>query len=38
MRELNSEVRFTRDDDGAVTGLTLIQERQDLPAKKVARA
>jgi CubicO group peptidase (beta-lactamase class C family) len=37
MRELNSELRFTRDDDGAVIGLTLTQERQDLPAKKVAR-
>jgi hypothetical protein len=38
MRELNSEIRFTRDDDGMVSGLTLVQERQNLPAKKVARA
>lgn len=38
MRELNSEIRFTTDDDGAVSGLTLTQERQVLPAKKVARA
>jgi CubicO group peptidase (beta-lactamase class C family) len=37
MRELNSKIRFTRDDDGAVSGLTLTQERQDLPAKKVVQ-
>ncbi|HEU5097583.1 MAG TPA: serine hydrolase [Roseiflexaceae bacterium] len=37
-RELNSELRFTKDDSGVVTGLTLIQEQQELQAKKVADA
>ncbi len=32
---LNVEVRFTRNEAGEVTGLTLVQEQQETPAKRV---
>jgi hypothetical protein len=34
--ELNVEVRFTKNEDGVVTGLTLVQEQQETEAKRVA--